>query len=352
APSLAGATVPWGRAPGPARSASSPMVWTVYGVSHPTRWSVPVGGPSAKAMRAAMQVGASLDGSAWRRSPTRSTIVSTRSPYRRTCLRARSARVTPNSASITSPSSSRSSESTARSSRRSTSGTSSSSPTPRRSATRWRRWGSMNSYNPHRPRWGGNVFARSMAMSQGSRRGSTACSDEIVTADGNRHVGLCAGPRGVLRAVRVAQERCLRRTRRTRRRVRRQPLAYGEPSRLGGASAPPAARAAVASPPTTTGPLVRFADVQGPSLQLAPVQVGDGLLCLGWGAHLHEAEAPRASGRAIGDDRRRLAGSYLAEERLEVRARGREGKISDEQLLAHSTLLPPPGGRLDFVAVA
>src|SRR5437879_7193915 len=107
--------------------------------------------------------------------------------------------------------------------------------------------------------------------------------------------------------------------------------------------------AAVATPAART--LVRLADVQGPPLQLAPVQVGDRLLRLSRGAHLDETEAPRPSGRAIRDDGRRLARSGLAEEGLEVRARGVEGKISDDQLLAHCTLLPP-AGRLDFVAVA
>src|SRR5438094_5038905 len=99
--------------------------------------------------------------------------------------------------------------------------------------------------------------------------------------------------------------------------------------------------AAVATPAART--LVRLADVQGPPLQLAPVQVGDRLLRLSRGAHLDETEAPRPSGRAIRDDGRRLARSGLAEEGLEVRAGGVEGKISDEQLLAHTHSCPMRG---------
>src|SRR6266850_2537608 len=116
--------------------------------------------------------------------------------------------------------------------------------------------------------------------------------------------------------------------------------------RTGRRSAPAAATAAAAA-----GALPGLAHVQLPALQLPPVQLGDRLLGLRIGAHLDEAEAPRAARAAVGDDRGGLAGAGLGEQCLEVRARGVEGKVSDEQLLAH-VLSPAPYGALLEPSVA
>src|SRR6185369_17232184 len=56
--------------------------------------------------------------------------------------------------------------------------------------------------------------------------------------------------------------------------------------------------------------------------------------------HLDEPEPPRPTRGAIGHDRSGLAASRLREKRFEIRARGRERQVPDEQLLPHGILLP------------
>src|SRR5207249_11094397 len=81
--------------------------------------------------------------------------------------------------------------------------------------------------------------------------------------------------------------------------------------------------------------LAGLAHVQRAALQILAIELGDRLLRLARRAHLDEAEAARLPGGAIGDDRDRLARPGLREQRLQVLARGVEGKVADEDLLAH-----------------
>src|SRR5262249_44635785 len=79
---------------------------------------------------------------------------------------------------------------------------------------------------------------------------------------------------------------------------------------------------------------------------------GDRLARLGRRVHLNEAEPTRPPGGAVGDDRCRLAVAHLGEQRLKVRARGVEGKVPDEDLLAPAVPLANPGRAGSVVAVA
>src|SRR5438445_3409577 len=94
--------------------------------------------------------------------------------------------------------------------------------------------------------------------------------------------------------------------------------------------------------------LAGLAHVQGAALQVLAVELGDRLLRLARRAHLDEAEATRLSRGAIGDDRDGLARPGLGEQCLQVLARGVEGKVADEDLLAHLFSLLAPRGGLGF----
>jgi len=100
------------------------------------------------------------------------------------------------------------------------------------------------------------------------------------------------------------------------------------------------AAAAVAAADMVAGAAAGLAHVELPTLQLAAVQLGDGLLRLAGRTHLDEPEAARPARRAIGDDGRGLAGPGFGEQRLQILARRVERQIANEQLLAHE-LLPP-----------
>src|SRR5207249_9763505 len=82
-----------------------------------------------------------------------------------------------------------------------------------------------------------------------------------------------------------------------------------------------------------------LAHVERPALEVLAVELGDRLLRLAGRAHLDEPEAARLPGGAIGDDGDRLARPGLREHGLQVLARGVEGKVADEDLLAHLSLL-------------
>src|SRR5262249_1977193 len=86
------------------------------------------------------------------------------------------------------------------------------------------------------------------------------------------------------------------------------------------AAAPPPGSRPAAAPPTAraAGGVARLADVGPTAAEIAPVDAGDRLLGLGVRAHLYEAEAARAAGRAVGDHGRRLAGARLGEDPLQV----------------------------------
>src|SRR5207245_10559421 len=81
--------------------------------------------------------------------------------------------------------------------------------------------------------------------------------------------------------------------------------------------------------------LACLAHVERAAMQLVTVERRDRLLGLARRTHLDEAEAPGPASGAVGDYRCRLAASGLREQRLEVGTAGVEGKVADEQLLAH-----------------
>src|SRR5262249_50276354 len=99
------------------------------------------------------------------------------------------------------------------------------------------------------------------------------------------------------------------------------------------ASATAASPAPPPPPASTAAPLTGFAAVDLSSLDVAPVQLGDRPFRLLGRAHLDEPESPRPTRGAIGHDRSGLAASRLREQRFEIRARGRERQVPDEQLL-------------------
>src|SRR5581483_4972421 len=102
---------------------------------------------------------------------------------------------------------------------------------------------------------------------------------------------------------------------------------------------------------TARRPLLRLADVQGPALELATVELADRLLRLGGGAHLDEPEAARAARVAVRDDIGRLAFPGLGEQRRQVRARRVERTVTDEDPLAHASLPALRGPAVDAVSL-
>src|SRR5215470_18495002 len=66
--------------------------------------------------------------------------------------------------------------------------------------------------------------------------------------------------------------------------------------------------ASTAVPTPTAAPALftrlRYAHFQRATLEFAPVELLDRILCLGVGAHLHEAEPARLAAELVGDDRR------------------------------------------------
>src|ERR687892_329799 len=92
---------------------------------------------------------------------------------------------------------------------------------------------------------------------------------------------------------------------------------------------------AIASTALALGPGHLHLDL--PAVQLASVQLGDGLLRLLGRRHLDEAEALRAPGHLVGDDGGRGYRSGLAEEPPERLVRGVEAEPADKELLGHGT---------------
>src|SRR5262249_22889753 len=131
---------------------------------------------------------------------------------------------------------------------------------------------------------------------------------------------------------------------------RLRPAAATDDRRLVVAAAAEAAAAAIAT--AARGALPRLAHVERPTLEFAAIQRVDRLLCLGCGTHLDEPEAARATGGPIGDDGGGFAVADLGEQRLEVRARRIEREVTDEDLLAHASLLALSRAAENFVAVA
>src|SRR5437879_4792097 len=97
-----------------------------------------------------------------------------------------------------------------------------------------------------------------------------------------------------------------------------------------------AARAVAAAVATATATaavpaaaLVRLVHPQQATLVVGRVQLLDRLRGFRVGAHLHEAESPRAAGVAVVDDRRRLARADRAEELAQVVTRNLVGEVRD-----------------------
>src|SRR5262249_20936300 len=112
------------------------------------------------------------------------------------------------------------------------------------------------------------------------------------------------------------------------------------------AAVPAAARAAATA--AAGSALARLVHVQVAALEVAPVELLDGLLRLLVGGHLDEAEAARAAGAAGAHHRRCFAGPRLREQLAQLFARGVEREISYEQPRPHRLLLglmPVSGGR-------
>src|SRR5438270_1860411 len=100
------------------------------------------------------------------------------------------------------------------------------------------------------------------------------------------------------------------------------------------ATAGTAARARVATA-TAVGLGARDLDLHPPAVELPTVEVGDGLLRLLVGRHLHEAEALGATAELIGDDAGGHDRARLREEAVETLVRGVVTEPADEELLRH-----------------
>src|SRR6185369_6074705 len=98
------------------------------------------------------------------------------------------------------------------------------------------------------------------------------------------------------------------------------------------AGATAAAGASAATAATAAFALLGLTDVDLPTADVAAVQLLDRLARLDRRTHLDEAETARTAALAVADDGRRFHRSRSREYRLEIRAGGREGEVSYEQL--------------------
>src|SRR5947209_9052257 len=91
----------------------------------------------------------------------------------------------------------------------------------------------------------------------------------------------------------------------------------------------------VAAPAVTT--LARLGDVDGqvPAVEVVAVELSDGSLALFLRGHLDEAEATRAAGVAILNDRGRLDRAGLREMLTEIFARSLEREVADVKFHGH-----------------
>src|SRR5205823_7024576 len=89
----------------------------------------------------------------------------------------------------------------------------------------------------------------------------------------------------------------------------------------------------------------RLVDGQIAPAVLLAVELLDGALAVFLRSHLDEAEAARAARLAVGHDRSGLHFARLAEQLLQVFARGLEIQVADEKSNGHNGQNPHPAGR-------
>src|SRR5262249_30255683 len=97
----------------------------------------------------------------------------------------------------------------------------------------------------------------------------------------------------------------------------------------------PAAAAAASSPAAasaTAAAILGFVDAQRPSAHVAPVQLVDRLIGVPV-VHLHEPEAARTAGLAVGDHGHRVDLPDGGKEIPEIRLGGAPGEVADIDLL-------------------